>query len=224
MTQDCYKFLTPGDIVQRGDEFYDHDDEEWTREVIIGRVWQDGSFPTRRKIDADCPEAPRWIPVTERMPTAEDGMKGSTNRTDEGKVLWMTLRGGWHAGHCGNAPDYAVAWCHIPAYGNPVPTPEDPVRVAFEKWAIDELDDDLYRYVEGQYVHESVRCAWAAWQAAREGAKVPEPVEPSQEDIDWEEFRAWVASKLGAHYSYIERNGNMFAAFLAGKAKGGAQL
>ena len=125
-------------------------------------------------------EPPRWIPVTERMPTAEDGMKGSTNRTDEGKVLWMTLRGGWHAGHCGNAPDYAVAWCHIPAYGNPVPTPEDPVRVAFEKWAIDELDDDLYRYAEGQYAHESVRCAWAAWQARGKGAGELDPV---REDV-----------------------------------------
>ena len=59
------------------------------------------------------PEAPRWIPVTERMPTAADGMKGSTNRMDDGKVLWMTLRGGWHDG---NAPDYAVAWCRIPDY------------------------------------------------------------------------------------------------------------
>jgi hypothetical protein len=114
-------------------------------------------------------------------------MKGSTNRMDDGKVLWMTLRGGWHDG---NAPDYAVAWCRIPDYSPPVPTPEDKERVAFERWATAELEDDLSCHTAGQYVYQSVRCAWAAWQAAREDAGTPEPVEPSQEDIDRAEFTA----------------------------------
>ena len=133
----------------------------------------------------------RWIPITERMPTEEDGMTGSTNRAEDGAVLCM-MSGvrGWMMRPWDNISD-AVAWCRIPDYSPPVPTPEDPVRLAFEKWVIDELDDDAKRYTEGAYVYENVRCAWAAWQAARADAGEPEPVEPSQEDEEVK-FRRWL--------------------------------
>lgn len=71
-----------------------------------------------------------WIPVSERMPTREDG-------DEYGNVLWKSPDGITYAmkfSHSGG--DSAVAWMPIPPYTPPKPGPTDEeIRMLFSIFA-----------------------------------------------------------------------------------------
>lgn len=185
-----------------------------------------------------CPEGHHWTLREDREPTEEDGMKGSTWPGDRLPVFWMTPNIGCVWGSWNDPPKGAIAWCRIPDYVPPEPSPEDNVRSAFERWATAELDDGLNCYAEGQYVYESVRCAWAAWQAARADAGTPEPEReqrPGQIDQliterdEAEEAMSQAYLLVTGHpaewsnnFGYGDAVEDIQQALRAGKAKGGS--
>jgi len=133
----------------------------------------------------------------------------------------------------------------------PEPSQEDKIRAEFEEWLSAALDDKTGRYSGGEYASGDIQWAWAAWQAAREGAGTPEPVDANEALVDesawqalmakagtpeladrdecaqeWGEFVTWLKYEFGkdapcAHTGWTTMN--LFTAFRAGKAKGGAQ-
>ena len=63
MTQNCYRFLTPGDFIQPDDEFFNPDDNVWSpaQKGDYGGPWAQGDWIVRRKMDTnDVNPAEAW--------------------------------------------------------------------------------------------------------------------------------------------------------------------
>lgn len=144
-----YRLLNKGEIIQEGDEFFDFP-QTWSQDSpSIGRAWDISLHPYRR------PCAPfQWIPVEERLPTAEDG-------DSRGEVFALLEVGGcvarnWRVVCKSNLP---IAWAKIPPYVPPVPTEEK----EFEVWVAQKSSEPTNS--------PAWKLAKDAWMAAKKGGK-----------------------------------------------------
>jgi len=111
-----------------------------------------------------------WVPVSERMPTEADASKNGYVEWTDGKIRWDSQ---W--GSQGGSPG-VPNWTHWRRHS--LPEKSDPVREAFEAWAIGPdanygaSDLDRYRG-DGDltYCYAPVEHDWNVWIAAQNALK-----------------------------------------------------
>ena len=117
-----------------------------------------------KSISARWPEPPRWIPVSERLPTEADGMKGSTLEGEKSVlIMWKESGISCRPWNDINSPDI-LAWFRIPDYAPPV---VDKDREEFEAWARREGMNMEFKQMT--YLHSLTRLAWVAFLAGKGG-------------------------------------------------------